>query len=90
MQELEILNGKLDMLLKKYSALLAENKSLQQTLAKHLKVAEQQNKKLISLEEKMLNTQINAVLNDDEKDAMRKQLDNVIGEIDKILTTIND
>lgn len=90
MQELDILNGKLELLLKKYAALQAENKSLQQTVAKNQKTVEQQQKQLAALEEKMLNTHINVVLNDDEKDAMRKQLDNVIGEIDKILTTIND
>jgi hypothetical protein len=31
-----------------------------------------------------------AVVDEDEKDNMRGQLDNVIAEIDKILNTLND
>jgi cell shape-determining protein MreC len=91
MQELELLNDKLDILLKKYTALQAENNRLKETVGQQLKSIETLNANLASLEESMTANRIGDNLGDDnEKNAMRKQLDNVIGEIDKILTTLND
>jgi uncharacterized coiled-coil DUF342 family protein len=91
MQELEQLNNKLDVLLKRYAALQAENQSLKETLSKQTKSMEQLNKKLSSLEENMLATTMAGAPSDNkDKDAMRKQLDTVIAEIDKILTSLND
>lgn len=91
MQALETLNKKLDTLLKKYSALESENKRLKDTIAKQIKEEEKLNKKLASLEHGMVSVHLGkAVVNDDEQENMRKQLDNVIAEIDKILNTLND
>jgi predicted nucleic acid-binding Zn-ribbon protein len=91
MQELELLNNKLDLLLKKYAALQAENKSLKKTVSDQLKSIEKLNHKLASVEENMAAAQMGQSLGDNkDKDAMRKQLDTVIAEIDKILTTLND
>lgn len=91
MQELQVLNDKLDLLLKKYAALQAENKRLKSTMAYQLQSIESLNDKLTSLEQDMLTIQVGrAVVNSNEKDDMRKQLDNIIGEIDKILHALND
>jgi hypothetical protein len=91
MQELEQLNNKLDLLLKKYAAVQAENKSLKKTVSEQLKSIEKLNTKIVSIEENMAAAQMGQSLNDNrDKDAMRKQLDTVIAEIDKILITLND
>ena len=91
MQELQLLNEKLDLLLKKYTALQAENSRLKETVSKQLKSIEGLNSKLSSLEENIGSAQIGkAVISNDEKNGVRKQIDNVIGEIDKILNTLND
>jgi uncharacterized coiled-coil DUF342 family protein len=91
MQELQLLNDKLDMLLRKYAALQAENNQLKETVGTQLRSIETLNTKLASLEENMVATGIDKTLaSSDDKTAMRKQLDNVIGEIDKILNTLND
>jgi soluble cytochrome b562 len=91
MQALDTLNKKLDTLLRKYSALVSENKRLKETIAKQIKTEEKLNKKLASLEQSMVSVHLGkAVTNDDEQERMREQLDNVIAEIDKILNTLND
>ena len=91
MQELQLLNDKLDVLLKKYITLQAENKRLKDTIDKQTESIQGLTGKLSDLEQNMVAVQIgNSVLSDEERIKMRKQLDNVIGEIDKILTTLND
>jgi len=91
MQELRLLDERLSSLLKKYAAIEAENKRLKQTVAQQLQSIEGLNKKLTELEEKMIAVQIGqSVLDSSEKTNMRKQLDGILGEIDKILTTLND
>jgi len=91
MQELELLNNKLDTLLQKYTALQAENKRLQGALAQQTRSMEDLNGKLASLEQNMAASAIGKdLLKDDEKQAVKKQLDTVIAEIDKILATLND
>ncbi len=91
MHELELLSKKLDALLKKYTALEAENNSLKNTVAQKQQEITQLNSQLAKLEEQAGTTQIGKTVADDaERAALRKQLDGVIGEIDKILTTLND
>ncbi len=91
MEALDKLNKKIDTLLKKYAALEAENKRLKDTIAKEIKTTEKLNKKLASLEQNMVSVHIGkAVDNGEEQENMRRQLDSVIGEIDKILNTLND
>ena len=91
MQALDQLNKKLDMLLKKYAALEAENKRLKDSLATQDKTVEILSKKLSSLENGMVSVHLGKTVdNDEEKDNMRRQLDTVIAEIDKILNTLND
>ena len=91
MEALETLNKKLDTLLKRYAALTSENKRLKDTIAKQIKTEEQLNKKLASLEQSMVSVHLGAAVTDSEgQEHMRKQLDNVIAEIDKILNTLND
>ena len=91
MQALDTLNKKLDTLLRKFAALESENKRLKETIAKQIKAEEKLNKKLASLEQGMVSVHLGkGVIDDEEKENMRQQLDNVIAEIDKILTTLND
>ncbi|MBS1772238.1 MAG: hypothetical protein JST82_05215 [Bacteroidetes bacterium] len=91
MQELTLLNEKLNTLLKKYAELQAENKQLKQTIDKHEKTVSGLNTRIAELEEHTLGNNIgNAVQNDTDKEVMKKQLDTVISEIDKILATLND
>lgn len=91
MEALDKLSKKLDTLLKKHAATEAENKRLKETIAAQIKTTEQLNKKLASLEKGMVSVHIGkTVEDDDQKDNMREQLDTVIGEIDKILNTLND
>ena len=91
MQAIDQLNKKLDSLLKKYAALESENKRLKETVASQIKATEKLNKKVASMEQNMVSVNLTGgVVDEDEKDNMRKQLDGVIGEIDKILNTLND
>ena len=91
MQALDLLTNKLDMLLKKYAALEAENKRLKATIATQDKSVELLSKKLASLEQGMVSVRLgDTIMDEEEKDNMRRQLDHVIGEIDKILNTLND
>lgn len=91
MREIELLNAKLDLLLKRYNALLTENKTLKGTIAKQQQSIETLNTKLETVEQSMMAVQVgNSVSETEEKEILRKQLDMVIGQIDKILVTLND
>ncbi|MCD6012162.1 MAG: hypothetical protein K0Q79_2024 [Flavipsychrobacter sp.] len=91
MEALDKLSKKLDSLLKKYAAIESENKRLKETIATQIKTTEKLQKKLTSLEKDMVSVRLgNTVENDEERENMRQQLDTVIGEIDKILNTLND
>lgn len=91
MQELQLLNEKLDLLLKKYGSVQAENMRLKQVIARQLQSIENLNTQLSSLEEKVQVLQIGqAITSPEEKAAVRQQLDAVIGSIDKILNSLND
>ncbi len=91
MEALDQLSKKLNMLLKKYAALEAENKRLKETIAAQNKTVEVLGKKLSSLENGMVSVHMGKTIElDEDKENMRQQLDNVIGEIDKILNTMND
>lgn len=91
MHALDELNKKVDVLLKKYAALEAENKRLRETVAKHTRIEEELKTKIESLEQNMVSVHLGKTdISDDEKQNMRAQLDTVISEIDKILNTLND
>ena len=79
------------MLLKKYAALEAENKRLKATIAAQDKTTEALAKKLASLERGMVSVQIgNSPVDEEDKENMRRQLDQLIADIDNILVTLND
>lgn len=91
MQELQKLSEKLDTLLKKYSELQAENNRLKKTIASHVETMEQLNHKIGDLENNMATVQLGKnVLSVNDKIGVTRQIDTVIGEIDKILATLND
>lgn len=91
MHELTTLHTKLDKLLKKYTALQAEKESLQQTLHAQNEKVDLLNKKLAVLEEEVnLAKTGDAISGKDDKSAVRKQLNALIGDIDKLLASLND
>ncbi len=91
MQELSLLNDKLDALLKKYALMQAENNRLRTTVADQKKEIEALSGKLTLLEENLMAAQMStSLLNETDKEVVKKQLDTVLGEIDKLLATLND
>ena len=91
MQALDTLNDKLDLLIKKYQALQVENKRLRDVIAGQSEELEATHKKLSVYEDGLVDRHLGNTLGDDEeKETMRKQLDAVIADIDKILTTLDD
>ena len=91
MQALDQLSGKLNTLLKQYTALEAENKRLRQTIARQAETELQLSGKLDSLQQGMVSVHLGKTVADDaDKENMRQQLDTVINEIDRILNTLND
>lgn len=91
MQELDTLNNKLDLLIKKYAGVQAENRRLKETVAAQTLQLTGLNERLAKLEEHMSSGQPGSeVLDEAGKNKMKKQLDTVIGEIDKILGTLNE
>jgi vacuolar-type H+-ATPase subunit D/Vma8 len=91
MDAMDLLNEKLDQLIKKYTATVADNKRLRATIDGQNKVIRSLNKKVSALEGSVATVRLNdAVSTNEEKEDMRKQLDAVIGEIDKILVALND
>jgi cupin superfamily acireductone dioxygenase involved in methionine salvage len=91
MQALDQLNSKLDQLLKKHAATEAENKRFRDTIAAQTREIEELSRHRSSLEKDMVSVRIGRDTgNEEERDNMRRQLDVVISEIDKILNTLND
>lgn len=91
MQELTLLHTKLDKLLKKYAALQAEKDGLLATLRRQNEDMQQLNKKVAALEEELNLAKTGDVITDkDDKAAVRKQLNSLIGDIDKLLASLND
>lgn len=91
MQELDLLNSKLEILIKSYKSIQAENAGLKQTISGQSETIQQLNLKVSTLEQQLADRQItNSFSEDKNKDVVRKQLDVVIGEIDKILNSLND
>lgn len=91
MDVMHLVNSKLDALLKKHMALQAENTRLRATIDGQNKAIQRLNKKVASLENGMVSVHLgNTNISDEDKEHMRRQLDNVISEIDKILHTLND
>jgi deoxyadenosine/deoxycytidine kinase len=91
MQELQLLNDKLDQLLKSYAELQAENKRLKADASKQERALVKLNERIAGYEAD-LNAKhvVEATISSGDKNKMRKQLDTVISEIDKILTALND
>lgn len=92
MQELTTLHTKLDKLLKKYVATQAEKEELLKTLREQNKEIEKLNGKVSTLESKLNTIQTATVLSGGNGDsaAVKKQLNTLIGDIDKLLATLND
>lgn len=91
MQALDHLNSKLNLLLRKYAALEAENKRLRDTVATQLVLEGEMKHRIATLEQGMVSVNLGGtVTNADERDNMKRQLDGLISEIDGILNTLND
>ncbi len=89
MKPLEQLNEKVGLLLKKTAALEKENALLKGTIAKHQEELRKTRQNSGSMDAVGALLASDAVGDEDKKE-MRAKLDVVIGEIDKILATLND
>lgn len=91
MEALEELGKKVKALIKKYSLLQAENEGLQQTIARQSEQISALNRQLDLTKARLLAAEVaNALPDAAEKERVRKQLDTVIHEIDKVLMDLND
>ncbi len=91
MVEIELLQQRLQLLLKKYQALKYENLRLKKAIAAQTEDLSSLNKQFEVLEQHMVLEQMGRkMLNEDEKKAMKKQITTVITEIDKLLLSLND
>lgn len=91
MQELTLLHTKLDKLLKKYTALQAENDKLLGTIREQNDKLEVLNGNIKDLEDKLATAGTADIMSDnDGKSAVKKQLNSLIKDIDKLLASLND
>jgi soluble cytochrome b562 len=91
MEVLNELNSKVNLLLKRYAMLEAENKKLKATIEALSEKEKHMVAHIASLQDRMVSVNLNGTVTDDsEKAEMRKQLDILIGDIDRILNTLND
>ena len=91
MEALDTLSKKIDTLLKKHAAVVAENNRLRDTVAAQTRTIGQLEQRLSSLDNNLVSVHLGCDGgNDEDKENMRRQLDTVIDEIDKILNTLND
>jgi hypothetical protein len=91
MEGLSVLREKLDVLLRNYKAMATELSATKAALATKEEETSLLRDRLAKCEEQVLALQIGKAIPDAESRALaRKQLDVVIGEIDKILMTIHD
>lgn len=86
-----MLHTKLEKLLKKYTALQAEKEGLLETVRAQNETLGKLNKKVTHLEEQMVTAKTaDAITGKEDKAAVRKQLNSLIGDIDKLLASLND
>lgn len=91
MQEFEYLHQKVQQLLKKYQELKKENRQLKTTLAKQTQELAALNTQFDGLEQQVAAQQLgNHVLTEDDKQQIKKQITQVIGEIDKLLLSLHE
>ena len=91
MDGIEILQDRVSALLKRFSAVMRERDGLKKELEELRAENDDLRSRLNRAEEHTLALQIGKSMPDESAKAQaRKQLDAVIGEIDKILTTLND
>ena len=91
MQELEKLNDKIEKLLKKHADAKTDNQHLKELVSAQAKQIESLVVQLAQHEQQTMATGIGSAVHDDkERGVMRKQLDTVLADIDKILATLND
>ncbi|HTN47713.1 MAG TPA: hypothetical protein VL098_15295 [Flavipsychrobacter sp.] len=91
MVEIELLQQRLHLLIKKYQALKYENIRLKKAIAAQTEDLASLNKQFEVIEQNMMLEHMGKkMLNEEEKKAMKKQITNVIGEIDKLLLSLND
>lgn len=86
-----ILHKKVQQLVKKHQTLSEENQSLKAIIAQQEKDLIRLNKQFESIEQGIVLEQMGKKLLDaDDKKKMKKQINQVIGTIDKLLVSLND
>lgn len=91
MEIMQRLSESVDVLLKRHNAVCGENILLKKQLAEAQVVEEKLRSELRETQQRLMAFEIGAALPDAESRASsRRKLDEVIRDIDKILTTLND
>jgi hypothetical protein len=91
MEGLDALKERVDALLKSYTSLLRERNALKKELAAKDVENKALAERLRAAEDELLALQIGKAIPDNaSRNRNRKKLDAVIGQIDKILTALND
>ena len=91
MKNLELLKSKLDTPIKKHKASEAENTRLKEVISAQNSSIEVLKNKIQTMEQSLKGVDLGRIdIVGQDKENMRAQLDNLINEIDKILTTLND
>lgn len=91
MQELIILRERITALIKSYKVLQKSHAALEKACAGKDATIAALSEQLTHADLQLLASQAGSIIDDGtEKIRVRKQLDHVIGEIDNILTTLND
>jgi len=91
MQELETLQTKINLLLKKHQELKKENARLKKMLSSQKEDLNALNRQFDHIEQNIALERIGTtVLSETEKKTVKKQITHVIKEIDKLLLSLND
>lgn len=91
MHPLETLGGKVNLLIKRQSSLEADNNRLRAIIEGQNKVIQNLHRKVAELDNGMVSVNLDkAGMGEEQKEDMKRQLDTLIGEIDKIVANLND
>lgn len=83
MKELESLQQKLEQLIKRYSALKAENERLEKMNAKQTEIIKAHEEKISALATELQMNSVAVAASGDERQKLKQHLDSVIKEIEK-------
>jgi hypothetical protein len=91
MHPLESLGGKVNQLIKRHASLEADNNRLRAIIEGQNKVIQNLHRKVAELDNGMVSVHLEkAGMDTEQKEDMKRQLDTLINEIDKIVADLNE